>query len=349
MRQPPSESSPESTLSRLQRLPGLIVITGDEPLLVMEAADLLRERAREEGFTDRHSFVMDARSDWQQISLAAGAGSLFGDRQLIEVTMPSAKPGKSGGQAISQLARAHSVPVAQDALLVFKLPELDRPTRETAWCKELLASALVLKCATITRSALPHWLQARLARQNQSTDQETLSWVAEHVEGNLLAAHQEVLKLGLLYPEGQLSLEQVQASVMNVARYDVMALRDAAMEGEATRALRILEGLKAEGTPAPLVLWALSDEIRILARVYEKAMEGLRPQEAMRSLRVFGPREQRLSRLMNRVSSSQAQSLMAHAHDVDRLVKGIEAPGRLDDAWHEMSRLTLRLATSRSR
>ncbi|AWB33742.1 DNA polymerase III subunit delta [Orrella marina] len=349
MRRTQPAATPEATLARIKQLPGLIVITGDEPLLVMEAADSLRERAREEGFTDRHSFVMDARSDWQQISLAAGAGSLFGDRQLIEITMPSAKPGKTGGQAISNLAKTHSSSVVQDALLVFKLPELDRQSRETVWCKDLLSNALVLECAAIPRAALPQWIETRLDRQHQTTDRDTLSWMADHVEGNLLAAHQEVLKLGLLYPEGNLSQEQVQTAVMNVARYDVMALRDAAIDGQAARALRILEGLKAEGTPTPLVLWALSDEIRNLARVYEKTRQGLRAQEAMKSLRIFGVREQRLSRLMDRLGSPLVDSLLSHAHDVDRLGKGIPVQGRLDDVWQEMSRLTLRLATSRSR
>lgn len=349
MRPSAAIQSPDAILGRLKQLPGLIVITGNEPLLVMEAADKVRERARQEGFTDRHSFVMDSRSDWQQIALAAGSGSLFGDRQLIEITMASAKPGKSGAQAIAELARNQGQAAAQDALVLFRLPSLDRPTRDSSWCKALMSHATVMECPDVSRTELPAWIKIRLGLQDQQADADTLTWMADHVEGNLLAAHQEILKLGLLYPAGPLSMEQVQSAVMNVARYDVMDLRDAALDGDADRALRILNGLEAEGTASQLALWALSEDVRLLTRVREGIAQGQRATDAMRALRIFGVREQKLSRLMNRMGPEQAQSFVAHAHDVDRLGKGIPVAGRLNDVWQELARLAMRLATSRAR
>ena len=330
-------------------VPGLIVVMGNEPLLVMEAADDIRERAREQGFAERHSFVMDVRSDWQQIALAAGTGSLFGDKQLIEVTLPSGKPGKTGGQAIIALAQKYGLAAAADAALVFKLPALDRQTRESSWCKTLIDKAMVIQCPDISRAQLPDWIQSRLVKQQQSIDPDVLDWMADHVEGNLLAAHQEILKLGLLYPAGRLEAQQVQSAVMNVARYDVMALRDAIFDADAPRALRVLDGLKAEGEALPLVLWAVSDELRILVKILQASEQGQSVSSLMRANRIFGAREIKLKRLLSRINVRQLNIAIKHAHEIDRIIKGIDVPGRMNDAWQELARLTLRLAMARTR
>lgn len=330
-------------------MPGLIVVLGSEPLLVIEAADSVRERAREQGFTERHNFVMDVRSDWQQIALAAGTGSLFGDKQLIEVTVPSGKPGKTGGQAIIALTQQYGLAPATDAAIVFRLPALDRQTRDTAWCKALLDRALVLQCPAISRDQLPEWIRTRLAQQQQSTDTDVLTWMADHVEGNLLAAHQEILKLGLLYPAGHLDAQQVQSAVMNVARYDVMALRDAIFDADAPRALRVLEGLKSEGEALPLVLWAVSDELRTMLRILQASERGQSLSSLMRANRIFGAREIKFKRLLSRINSVQVIRAIRHAHEIDRIIKGIDVSGRMNDAWQEISRLTLHLAMARTR
>lgn len=340
--------SPETLLAQHKQLPGLIAVVGNEPLLVLEAADAVRQRANKEGFSDRHSFVMDARSSWQQISLAAGAGSLFGDRQLIEISLPSGKPGKSGAQSLINLAQQHSRTIAGDALLMVKLPGLDRQTRESQWCKTLLSKALVLECPEISRQALPGWIEMRLRQQGQSMDQEALSWMADHVEGNLLAAHQEIQKLGLLFAQGQLDTSQVQSAVMNVARFDVFALRDAMLDSDPARFLRVLEGLKAEGQALPLVLWAVSEEIRTMVRICQAIEQGQSMTGALKAQRVFGPREQRLRRVIDRMSLRQLQAAVEHAHEIDRIIKGIAVNGRMTDAWQELARLGLRVALGRT-
>ncbi len=329
-------------------LPALIVITGNEPLLVLEAGDALRERARAEGFTQQHRFVMDARSDWQPIFGAASNGSLFGDRQMVEIALPSGKPGKTGASAIETLSSQCAQQRVGDVLTVFKLPRLDRATRDSNWAKVLFGTGLVIDLPDITRQALPAWIDQRLARQQQSLNRESLQWLADRVEGNLLAAHQEIQKLGLLYPAGEITLEQCQAAVLNVARYDVFALRDAMLDGDAKRMLRVLWGLKAEGEEPPLVLWAMGEEIRTMDRINQAVERGQPLSAAIKSNRLFGAREQRARAALNRVSPARWRRAVAHAHDVDRIIKGVPVATRLTDPWHELARLGMSIAASRS-
>lgn len=331
-----------------QSLPALVVIIGDEPLLVLEAGDALRERARQEGFTEQHRFVMDARSDWQAVFSAGSSGSLFGDRQMVEISLPGGKPGKSGATAIEAIASQCAGQVAGDVLTVFKLPGLDRATRETRWAQSLLSAGSVMDLPDISRPALPQWINERLARQSQSMDAQTLQWLADRVEGNLLAAHQEIQKLALLHPAGEITLEQCQSAVLNVARYDVFALRDAMLDGDAERMLRVLWGLKAEGEAPPLVLWAMGEEIRTLDRINQSVARGQPLSAAIKAQRLFGVREQRARAALNRVSPARWQRAVAHAHDVDRIIKGLTVAGRLPDAWHELARLGMSIAASRS-
>lgn len=329
-------------------LPALVVVIGNEPLLVLEAGDALRERARQEGFTEQHRFVMDARSDWQAVFSASSSGSLFGDRQMVEISLPGGKPGKSGATAIEAIAAQSAGTLAGDVLTVFKLPGLDRATRESRWAKSLMAAGVVIELPDISRANLPQWIGERLARQSQSMDSQTLQWLADRVEGNLLAAHQEIQKLGLLHPAGEITLEQCQSAVLNVARYDVFALRDAMLEGDGQRMLRVLWGLKAEGEAPPLVLWAMAEEIRTLDRINQSVAQGQPLTAALKAQRLFGVREQRARAALSRVSPARWQRAVTHAHDVDRIIKGLSVPGRLTDAWHELARLGMSIAASRS-
>src|SRR5690606_25701669 len=191
---------------------------------------------------------------------------------------------------------------------------------------------------TIERERLPAWIGQRLARQNQQVDAATLQWIADKVEGNLLAAHQEIQKLGLLYPEGPIAAEDVERAVLNVARYDVFGLRDAMLAGDAARVVRMMAGLRAEGEALPLVLWAVGEEVRLLARLSAIRQAGQDLAGAMRRLRVFGARERLLRQALDRVPAQAWPAAVQHAHEVDRLIKGLSAPGRLADPWEEMTR-----------
>jgi len=327
----------------------LYTLIGDEPLLVIEAMDALRTAARAAGHTERTTLVMDARSDWSQVLAATQTISLFGERRLLELKVPTGKPGKPGADALSDLAE-RSARQDGDTLTVIALPKLDRTTRDSRWMQALTRHGVVVDVPTIDRARLPAWISDRLARQQQRADPATLQWLADKVEGNLLAAHQEIQKLGLLYPEGELAVEDVERAVLNVARYNVFGLRDAMLGGDATRVTRMLDGLRAEGEALPLVLWAISEDIRALARLAEVRVAGQELGAAMRRLRIFGAARERLIRqALDRVSPRAWSAAIQHAHDVDRLIKGLHVPGRLNDAWAEMARLALRVAAARRR
>lgn len=328
--------------------PALCVITGNEILLVIEAHDQLTEAARNAGFTERTRLVLDSRSDWSELSTASGSGSLFGDKQLIDIALPTGKPGKTGGDSLLALANRCMGKKADDVLTFLQLPKLDTATKESKWARAIFAAATVIELADINRANLATWIGERLTRQQQTVQNEGLQWLADKVEGNLLAAHQEILKLGLLYPEGEITLTQIQDAVMDVARYNVFALRDAMLSGQTYRMIKILEGLRAEGEALPLVLWAVGEEIRTLSRISFAQQNGQDRFSALKSMRIFGQRESLVKQALDRVPPNQWPMAVAHAHEVDRLIKGIQVPGKLDNAWDEMARLMMRVGVSRA-
>lgn len=321
----------------------LYVISGDEDLLVIEAIDALRSAASAQGFTERSRHTLDARSDWSVILGATQNVSLFGDRKLLDLALPSGKPGKTGGEALESLAGRIANGDLPDTIVLLSLPRLDRQTRASKWATALADAGTWVDVPSIDRHGLPRWIGQRLARQGQEVDVDTLAWMTDKVEGNLLAAFQEIQKLGLLYPPGRLSGDDVRRAVLDVARYDVFDLRDAMLEGRPARALAILQGLRGEGEALPLVLWAVGEEIRLLARLAAIQAVGGDVVAEMRRNRVFGPREQGLRRTLARVPASAWRAAVQHAHEIDRLVKGLKVPSLLDDPWEELARLLLRI------
>jgi DNA polymerase-3 subunit delta len=344
---------PDTLSSTLEKTPidtlgPLFVVSGDEPLLVIETTDALRAAATTAGYTDRSQLTLDARGDWSSLLAALQTVSLFGDRRLITLSIPGGKPGKTGGETLQKVAELVNSGAVSDTLLVVSLPRLDKTTRSTKWANALFEAAATLEVRTVERNDLPGWISRRLARQNQSLSREALEWMADNVEGNLLAAFQEIQKLALLYPQGQLSAEEVQRAVLNVARYDVFGLRDAMLAGQAKRALTILWGLKAEGEALPLVFWAVGDEVRTLCRLAAVQAAGGDLGAELRRQRAFGSREQGLRQTLARVPVAVWPTALQHAHDIDRLIKGLKVPGRLPDPWEELARLTARIALGRT-
>ena len=199
------------------RLAAMYTVSGDEPLLVTEAVDALRAAARNAGYSERLSMVMDARSDWSAVTAATQSVSLFGDRRILEIKIPTGKPGKSGADTLTKLAEHAEKQPDADTLVLIALPRLDKATRESRWVQALARGGMMVDIPNIERGRLPAWVGMRLARQNQRADSATLQWMADKVEGNLLAAHQEIQKLGLLYPEGQLAAEDVERAVLNLS------------------------------------------------------------------------------------------------------------------------------------
>jgi len=331
---------PEQLATHLQReLAPLYVLHGDEPLLVLEAADSIRAAARTHGVTEREVLVTHQYFKWDEFGLSAGNLSLFGERKLMDLRIPNGKPGKQGGEALTRLARELD-PQATDVTLI-TLPQLDWATRKTVWFLALAEAGVMIECNAPELAQLPHWIAGRLARQQQTAPREALEFIAGHVEGNLLAAHQEIQKLGLLYEPGALSLEQIENAVLHVARYDTEKLRIALLEGDAPRCARLLEGLKGEGAATPLVLWTMANEIRALANVRAAMDTGQSVDAALKAERVFGPRQALIKRAVQRLKSGGLRAALMHAARIDRLAKGLGQ----GDVWDEFLQLALRVRT----
>ena len=311
-------------------------VYGDEPLLVIEAADTIRAAARRQGFAEREVLTAIAGFNWDDLHHAAGNMSLFGGSKLIDLRIPTGKPGRDGGAALQEYCSRPS----PDAVLLVTLPGLDWADEKAVWQKALTDAGVTVKLIPPTLAQLPAWIAGRLRRQQQSADDEGLRFIAERVEGNLLAAHQEIQKLALLYPAGRLSLEQVRDAVLNVARYDLDGLREALLAGDVVRLTRTLEGLRQEGEAPPLVLWAMTEEVRALAQVKNGMAQGRPVDVLLKEARVWGPRQSLFRSALQRIDVAQANAALAVASRIDRLVKGIGG----GDIWDEFLRLGMRLS-----
>ena len=336
--------SAQQLAGHLQKgLRSLYTLHGDEPLLVQEAADAIRAAARTQGYTERTSHtVAGAHFDWSEVLAAGGSLSLFADKQIVEVRIPSGKPGKDGSVALQALAQ--SAEGNDSTLTLVLLPRLDKATRTGAWFAALESGGVSIQLDPVERHALPQWIAQRLQQQGQRVEagdmgQRTLQFFADRVEGNLLAAHQEIQKLALLYPAGELRQEQVEAAVLNVARYDVFKLSDAVLGGQVQRVQRMLDGLQAEGEAEVLVHWALAEDIRALKRVTDALRAGRPMPVALRENRIWGPKERHFERIAPRVSPAAVARLLRSAHTVDGIVKGLKVPDWPADGWQALQRL----------
>ena len=328
----------------------IYTVHGDEPLLAQEAADQIRAAAKAQGFGERQIFtVAGAYFDWAPVLAAAQAMSLFAERQFIEIRIPGGKPGKDGSEALQRYAEA----APDDVLTLVTLPRLDKTQLNSAWFTALDGNGVSVRVEPVERRLLPAWLAQRLKAQGQSVPegedgQKALAFFADRVEGNLLAAHQELQKLALLHPRGELALADIEAAVLDVARFDVFKLSEAVLAGHVPRLLRMLDGLEAEGEAAVLVHWNLAEDARALARV-RAALDAGRPLPmAMREARVWGAKERLVERIAPRLDSTQAGALVQAAQVCDGLVKGLRHPDWPSDPWAALRRFALMLAEAAS-
>jgi DNA polymerase-3 subunit delta len=318
-------------------------VHGDEPLLAQEAADAIRAAARAAGHTERQVHtVAGAHFDWSRLLGAAQAMSLFAERQLVEIRIPSGKPGKDGSEALQR----YCATLSNDVLTLVTCPRLDRAQQQAAWFGALDAAGVSVRVDAVDRQALPQWIAQRLALQQQRVQagepgQSALAFFADQVEGNLLAAQQEITKLGLLHPAGELTFEQIEAAVLDVARHDVFKLGEAVLAGNVARTLRMLDGLQAEGEAAVLVLHTLAGDILAIKRVKAALAAGRPLPVALRDARVWGARERLIERVVLRLGDRNVAELVEAAQVCDGLVKGLKHPAWPLDAWNGLRRLAL--------
>ena len=314
----------------------LYVIHGGALLLAIEAVDAICAAARAAGYSEREVLIAEKGFNWAELRNSAQSLSLFSSRKLVDVRIPSGKPGVEGGQALQDYCQHLNA----DTITLISLPRLDSATQKSKWFVTLAEQGIVIAADEIALNALPAWIAGRLKRQDQSADADTLKFLAEKVEGNLLAAYQEIQKLALLFPAGLLSFEQVKDSVMDVARYDVFKLSEAMLAGDVARYAHILDGLRAEGTATVLILWALAEDIRTLGKVLRAMQHGGNLASALSGARVWGVRQKLLERAVPRFSLGMAERALRQTAHLDKVVKGL----RRGDVWDELLQLGIRCA-----
>jgi DNA polymerase-3 subunit delta len=317
----------------------LYIFSGDEPLLMMEAIDALRALARTGGFTEREVLVQDRYFDWADLINAGQTMSLFGDKRFVELRMPTAKPGRDGAESLKHFAeQINNTGNGVDTIICIILPRLDSKTKSSAWFSALDEAGMAIQIDSIDRLALPHWIGQRLKKQSQEVEagengQRALQFMSDQVEGNLIAAHQEIQKLALLYPAGQLSEEQIRSAVLKVARYDIFELTESMLSGDAARLNRMLDGLQGEGEPLPLILWSVSDELRTLHKVQSALLAGDALANLLRNYRIWGKREKLYPVALKRIAPKKLKQAMVLAANLDKQVKGLLVRDLPSNPW----------------
>lgn len=317
----------------------LTIVSSDEILLAQETVDALRAAARAEGYTEREVLNVEGRFDWGQLTESLQSLSLFGDRKIVELRIPSGKPGKDGGDALKTLATQ----LSDDVLIIVTLPKLDKTSKNSVWFKALSSAGELIEINNVALAHLPRWISERLKANGHSASPAALQLMSQQFEGNLIAAHQEIQKLALLFPAGQLSDEQVQQSVFNVARYDVFGLSEGLLAGDVARVCRMIEGLKAEGEPIVLVLWALTEDVRTLTALKNDVQNDASLGSAMRERRVWGAREKLMPTALNALSLPFLKNALQRTHELDRLAKGLSKGDVWDATLQLASQIALRI------
>jgi len=328
---------PNQLAAHLERtLSPVYTIHGDEPLLAIEAGDAIRAAARKSGCDEREVLVVEKGFDWDAFRAANANLGLFGSRKLVDLRIPTGKPGVEGAKALEACVDNPN----PDNVMLVTLPKLDRAAQSSAWFTALGNAGVAIAVFPLERAELPAWIAARLARQGQRASTETLAFLAERCEGNLFAAQQEIAKLGLLLPEGEVPYEEVERAVTDVARYDVQELSEAWLAGDAARALRIIAALEAEGEGLPLLLWQLGEDLHALSAIGDATAAGTSAAVAVRNARVWGKRQGAMEQAARRVSAPATMPLLRALSRLDALSKGIGA----GDAWDDLRGLALALA-----
>ena len=334
--------SANEILSKLdQPLLPCYLVTGDEHLLVQEILDAIRAAARAQGFGTRDLFVQTTGFDWSELSAAGGNMSLFAERQIIELRLPTGKPGVKGSAAIAEFAAN----AGEDILFIVSAPKLDRNAAKAKWASALDQQGAVVQVWPVSPRDLPGWINARMKQARLQPDRDAVQLIADRVEGNLLAAQQEIEKLRLLHGEGSITAEHVDAAVADSSRFDVYKLVDAAVGGNPSRALRILNGVRSEGVEPVIVMWALTRELRTLANLADSIRNGTDLSSAMRQARVWQNRQGLVRACIGRHQSGDFYTLLKRSRDADAAAKGqLRA-----DPWQLATDIVLDLASAGAR
>lgn len=334
------ELRPEDLGAHLARgLSPLYLIWGEEPLAMLEAEDAIRAAALKAGH-ERTVFTVQGKFDWSVIFGHADNFSLFAQKQLVEIRIPSGKPGIDGSAALSRYAG--SLPA--DTVSIVSLPGLEWKQTKSKWFEALSAKAAVIQSREVPLEQMPAWIGRRLAANNQQASREALDFLASRLEGNLLAARQEIDKLSLLLPPGKLGLDDVQQAVTDVSRFEVADIQDAMLAGDAGRCARILHSLRQEGEAVPRLLWQIGATLRLLHKLKSAMKQGQPLAAAFKANRIWDKRQSLVQSALKRVSDARLADALSDAARIDRQAKGLEG----GDPWDDMLRLCLNLGAAKA-
>lgn len=331
--------NPEQLSQHLQQpLLPVYLLSGDEPLLIQEAGDALRQAARQQGFEEREVMHAESGYQWEDLLNSANAMSLFAARKIIELHIPNGKPGTKGAEMLGSYLASPS----PDTLLLIFCPRLDGASQKSKWFKAIDQAGATLAFWPIDSQRLPGWIQQRFTQQGMNVSREAANLLADRVEGNLLAAVQEIEKLKLVYPEQTIAADDILNAVADSARYDLFNLSDTALAGQSQRCLRMLSGLQAEGTDATLVLWALARDIRMLLELKQSTGSGAVNEAQFRQHRIWGKRKSLVNRALSLHTCDSLQDLLHQCGDVDQAIKGMSR----NNPWLLLTDISLQLARS---
>ncbi|MDO3387027.1 DNA polymerase III subunit delta [Gilvimarinus sp. SDUM040013] len=323
-----------------EKLAPIYLVSGDEPLLVQEACDSIRKASRQQGFEERELHHIEAGFDWGQLHNAANSLSLFASQKLIELRMPNGKPGDKGSRALVEYTQT----LPADTLLLVVTGKLDSATTRSKWYKALDGAGVHIPIWPIDPPQLPRWIGQRLKQAGLNAESSAIDMLASRIEGNLLAAAQEIEKLKLLTTDGHVSAELMASVVADSARYDIFGLADKALLGDARAAVKSLQGLKTEGTEAPAILWALSRDLRQILQAAIQVEQGKHPDWAMKQAGIWAKRQPLAGKALHRLRRPKLELLLRQAGGIDRAIKGM----RNADQWDELLDLVLNIAGTQS-
>ncbi len=314
----------------------VFIVSGDEPLLVQESCDLIRGELKKQGFIEREVFHAESGFDWSNLLYSGNSMSLFADRKLMEIRLPTGKPGDAGGKALTELVES----LNDETAILLVLPRADQSTQRTKWFKAVESAAAFVQVWPIEAKELPRWLEGRFRQAGLRADREAIRTMAERIEGNLLAAIQEIERLKLIVGDRAVTVDDVTEGVADSARYDVFKMIDAALLGDVSRCVRMTDGLRAEGVESLFVVNMLAREIRSLESIKTDLQNGLNQREVFKKARVWDKRVPVVSRCLDRHDLRSLRSLQVSLGSIDRMVKGL-VPG---DPWRSLQEVVLSLA-----
>ncbi|ALG67200.1 DNA polymerase III subunit delta [Beggiatoa leptomitoformis] len=330
---------PSQLTNHLQKqgLSAVYLITGDEPLQLMECSDLLRQFARQQGFSERVVMVVDTGFDWKNLEQEASSLSLFATRRLLEVQMGSKTPNDAGTKALS----SYLANLPPDTVLLMTADKLDSQKQKTKWFTAVEEKSVIVQVFPLELAELPAWINQRLSACGLQATSDAIQMIAERSEGHLLACAQEIEKLKLLHGQGQIiDVEQVMDAVADSARFEIFDWVDTVLNGETARCVRQLQGLKAEGYDPVLILWALNKDIRLLCQVSYALQSGQRADQVFRTFRVWQQRQAIIQKATKRYSVKKWQRFLQQSVMIDRMIKG----AAVGNVWDELLRLSVQIS-----